>query len=207
MVEVPSWLSSSVLKVAIDWGIAKVKGTMTVGTVAGALGVLALSAIAVTDVLSYRDAVRERAEAPARAAAQAEQARTDMEAYGASVVQRVVDVMREETETDDAAMEEERARGDKRRMLERLARHRSLIINCTTIPPYILTDVHEIPMYFNDDPEVMEAYGLLVGEPGQSPERRGQMTEVLFQAMARVTNSTDRFPAVPTFAPEFTIGC
>ena len=61
-------------------------------------------------------------------------------------------------------------------------------------------------MYFNDDREVMEAYTILVVEPSTMNDRE-EMVEALFEAMAEVTNSTERFPELPSFAAEFTAGC
>ena len=207
MLEMPTWVMPLLLK-ATDWARS---GEVTAGRVAGTVGVVALSVIAITNVMTYRNAVQWQAGTAARDAARAEQARKDMEAFQSGWTQRMIDAFREEEERQEAAREaavaESGGRSEKRRMLERMARHRSSIINCTNIQPYILADLHQIPMYFNDDPEVMDAYSLLVSESGQTRERRAQMTEALFQSMARVTDSTDRFPPVPNFAPEFTIRC
>ena len=52
----------------------------------------------------------------------------------------------------------------------------------------------------------MEAYTILVVEPSTMDDREA-MVETLFEAMAEVTNSTQRFPELPSFAPEFTTGC
>ena len=197
-----SWLSA-IPGVKAAWELIRPwSEKMTIGKLAGTVGALALCTMAWTNYHNRQDTIQWREEAPARAAA----TRRDIEATQTAFADHMVSTIRAETERDESRQEQERVVNDKRRMLERLARNRSLIVTCPAVPPYVLSDLHEVPMYFNDDREVMEAYTILVVEPSTMNDRE-EMVEALFEAMAEVTNSTERFPELPSFAAEFTAGC
>ena len=179
--------------------------SMTIGKLTGAIAAGALCVIAYVDYqerqfnVQWREGAAERQEAEAQR--EAEQMREFAELNASLMLDKVMASVKAEAEADA----EEEVASAKRYLLNRLARNRSLL-NCFPIPSHVLSDVHETPLRFRDDREVMEAYNLLVLEDEQTLQYRRQASERLLQTMAEATGS-DELPALPTFAAEFTVRC
>ena len=176
---------------------------MTIGKVTGTVCAVALCTMAYVSVQERRDNVEWREAAPEREEREQELLRSLLESWQREMIRTIG----EESERDDAEREAESLRNQKVRLLERVASHRPLVTTCSYIPQHILTDIHEIPRRFNDDREVMQAYAILTVEPSENLPQREAKFDSMLEAMVATTGTTERFPELPAFAPEFVVRC
>lgn len=103
--------------------------------------------------------------------------------------------------------EENRIQYERREHLDMLMRYRATIVFCSTVPAHVLFYLHQVPVYFSGDQEVMMAYDTLVEEENQSSARRVETLQALLLAMTEAVDGAGRLPPAPRLTPEFTPEC
>jgi hypothetical protein len=93
----------------------------------------------------------------------------------------------------------------KRMTYSSLARSRALITDCETMPRHVLWELHQVPVFFSDEEDVMEKYSSLIGGTSQSTAQRTESLGALLDEMRKVVDGTSGIPQVGSVAPAFSV--